>query len=54
MRPTCQTVKCNTALNAFMIEDDGKMSTTVIVYTHAAKKDHVFNTKQALQLQNTG
>ena len=40
--PTCQTVKCNTALNAFMIEDDGKMSTRVIVYAHAAKKGHVF------------
>ena len=52
--PTCQTVKCNSALNAFMIGDDGKMITRVIVYAHAAKKGHVFNTKKALQLHNKG
>ena len=52
--PTCPTVKCTTALNVFMVEDDGKMSTRVIVYAHAAKKGHVFNTKRALQLHSTG
>ena len=51
--PTCQTVKGNTDLNTFMIEDDGKMSTRVIVHSHEAKKGHVINTKQYLQLHNT-
>ena len=54
LEPFYHTLKCNSALDAFMIGDDGKMITRVIVYAHAAKKDHVFKTKQALQLHNKG
>ena len=52
LEPIYRTLKCNSAINAFMIGDDGKMITRVIVYAHVAKKDHVFNTKKALQLHN--